>query len=167
VLLRDIKDIRGGRIVVQDALPEIDFQGIPVVIENEEGSIRKGEDHNGDKFTITMFYPYGFIKNTEGTDGDEIDCFVGPNKDAEHVYVIEHLIDGEYDEDKCMLGFSDELHARDAFLAHYDHNQAAHLGKITEMLIEQFKQAIKKHRKGTQITKDESHVLSKQTKEMK
>lgn len=150
MLLSYIKDIKDGRIVTRDALAEIDFQGIPIVIENKEGSIRKGEDEDGTKFRTKMFYPYGFIKNTEGTDGDEIDCFIGPDSDSEYVFVIAHLIDGNYDEDKCMLGFSEELHARDAFLAHYD--EASHLGKITKMPIEDFKQAIKKHRKGTPIT---------------
>lgn len=147
MLLSYIKDIKDGRIVTRDALAEIDFQGIPIVIENKEGSIRTGEDEDGTKFRTKMFYPYGFIKNTEGTDGDEIDCFIGPDKSASKVFVIFEKVTGE---DKCMLGFSEELHARDAFLAHYD--EASHLGKITKMPIEDFKQAIKKHRKGTPIT---------------
>ena len=157
MLLRDIKDICNGRIVVQDSSNDITFCGIPIFIENPKGSVRHWETEEGDTGKTKMFYPYGYIKKTEGTDGDEIDCFVGPDKEAVRVFVIAHMLDGKYDEDKVMLGFSDKEHARDAFLAHYDN--ASHLGKITEMEFEDFKQVIKTHKKGTRITKDGSRVL--------
>ncbi len=56
-----------------------------------------------------------------------------------------------YREDKVMLGFSDDIAARDAFLAHYQ--DATHLGKITKMTWEDFLAAIKTHKRGTRITK--------------
>jgi inorganic pyrophosphatase len=162
MLLSDIKKIENGRILVgdeqdgfkktQDVSIEIDFQGLPIVIENKKGSVRNWETEEGDTGKTKMFHPYGYIKKTEGTDGDEIDCFVGPDKDSSRVFVIAHMIDGEYDEDKVMLGFSDKEHARDAFLAHYDN--ASHLGKITEMEFEDFKTLLEKHMDGKRLTRD-------------
>jgi len=125
------------------------FQGLRINIENPKGSVRKGEDENGDAWKTKMFYPYGEIVGTEGVDGDPIDCFVGPDKNADKVFIVREKIDGKYDEDKVMLGFADELHARDAFLAHYD--DTSHLGKIVKMNIEDFKKAIQNHKRGTKI----------------
>lgn len=138
-------------IETQDAAADITFRGLPIYIENPKGSVRHWETEEGETGKTKMFHPYGYIKKTEGTDGDEIDCFVGPDKEAEDVFVIAHMLEGEYDEDKVMLGFSDDIAARDAFLAHYQ--DATHLGKITKMTWEDFLAAIKTHKRGTRITK--------------
>jgi len=135
-----------GRFVTKD----VSFQGIPITVENKPGSVRKGEDENGETFKTEMFYPYGEIDGTEGADGDPIDVFIGSNKDAENVFIIHSKMDGKYDEDKVMLGFDDELYARDAFCAHYD-QPAEHLGPITKMSMIDFKKAIQGHKKGTRI----------------
>jgi len=132
-----------------DQLTQTEFQGIKITIENPKGSVRKGEDDEGNSWRTKMFYPYGFINKTEGTDGDEIDCFIGPVKDANDVFIISNMEDGKYDEDKVMLGFGDELHARDAFLAHYD--DARHLGKVLRMSMEDFKKKVSSHKRGTRI----------------
>src|SRR5258708_6157108 len=89
----------------------ITFQGLKIRIENEVGSVRKGVDHNGKKWEITMTYPYGEIINSTGVDGDEVDCFVGDNKSAKFVYVVHQTKkDGNgFDEDKCFLGFDNAM----------------------------------------------------------
>lgn len=137
------------KITTKDELTQIEFQGMKITIENPKGSVRKGEDDDGNKWRTRMFYPYGFINKTEGTDGDEIDCFIGPIKDAKDAFIISNMEDGKYDEDKVMLGFGDELHARDAFLAHYDDSR--HLGKVLRMSMEDFKKKISTHKRGTRI----------------
>lgn len=146
VLLSRIKNIQAGRLVAKDASPHTVFQGIPIYVENPKGSVRHWETDEGETGKTKMFHPYGYIKNTEGTDGDEIDCFIGPDKSASKVFVIFEKVTGE---DKCMLGFVDQLHARDAFLAHYDDQK--YLGEITEMTIEDFRQKIEKHKSGDRI----------------
>jgi len=118
----------------------IDFQGIKIYIENPVGSIRSGENKDGTKWETKFLYPYGYIKKIIGQDGDELDCFVGENKDSQVVYLIHQRIDNKYDEDKVMLGFDSEESARDAYLAHYNTRQM--LGEITEMTIPEFKQFI-------------------------
>ena len=130
----------------KDTLETTSYQGLPIVIENPVGSIRKHQ--NG---ITKMFYPYGYIKKTVGRDGDEIDCFIGNDPYAANVFVIKIGIDDR--EDKVMLGFSNETQARDAFLAHYDDQKA--LGEITEMPIKLFREVLEnKGKKGINLTKE-------------
>lgn len=104
-------------------LRKITFQGIPIRVENEPGSIREGDSPDGEHWQTRMLYVYGYIERTEeaGADGEEVDVFVGPKADARMVYVIhqEDPDSGIYDEDKVMLGFPTEADARGAYQAHY------------------------------------------------
>ena len=143
-ILKDFPDSRYNRVV--DSLGNIDFQGIKIAIENRKGSIRQGEGYDGEEFKTKMFYPYGFIINALGADGDDIDVFVGPNKKSNKVFIVRQQIDGKYDEDKVMFGFDNEFHARDAYLAHFDTHK--YLGPITEMTVDDFKEFLKNHKGG-------------------
>lgn len=135
----------------KDSLLTMSFQGLPIVIENPIGSLRKHQ--NG---VTKMFYPYGYIKKTVGRDGDEIDCFIGPNEKATNVFIVKLGKDDK--EDKVMMGFDDERQARDAFLAHYD--DFKFLGTITAFPVEQFKKVLEeKGMKGVNLTKDVLSIL--------
>jgi len=126
----------------KDSQPEIDFQGLKVVIENEVGSIRKGAKEDGTKWQTKFIYPYGYIANAikDGDDGEEIDCYVGPNPNAGIVYIIHQIYNEDYDELKCMLGFNSEEEAKEAYIYHYDISQP--LGVIIEMTMNDFKSFI-------------------------
>jgi len=80
------------------------------------------------------------MKRSEGADGEEVDAYVGPKKDAEHAYVVhQHKDNGKgYDEDKVMLGFASEEGARKAYLAHY--NDKKFLGPISKVTMERLKE---------------------------
>jgi len=94
--------------------------------------------------------PYGYIRQTEGTDGDAVDCFLGSVLDAPWVYVIHSRNKwGEYDEDKVMLGFDSEDAARECFLENYDHPEF--LGNIEKFTMTDFKYKLKAL-KGKKIT---------------
>jgi hypothetical protein len=97
------------------------FRGLDISIENRKGSVRKGVDHDGKKWSVKMTAPYGYILRTEGVDGDHVDCFVGPNENAKQVYVIhvKNLSSGGFDEDKCMIGFESAIEAKKVFLENY------------------------------------------------
>src|SRR6267142_1782052 len=84
----------------------IKFRGLSISIENRKGSIRKGVDKNGKAWKVKMTHAYGYIRMTEGVDGDHVDCFIGPNENAKNVYIIHRQDPGMkvYDEDKCMVG---------------------------------------------------------------
>lgn len=98
------------------------FQGLPISIENERGSYREGKDSDGHMWRTFMHMPYGYIRLTEGTDGDHVDCYIGPNKHSEKVFVI-HQQDPDtkkYDEDKVMLGYNTAAEAKAAYIRQYD-----------------------------------------------
>ena len=99
------------------------FRNLQISIENKAGSFREWYDPNNDEHGKTkMLYPYGYIRMSEGMDGDHVDCFIGPNEKAENVYVITTNKAPDFkveDEQKCMLGFDSEKQARDIFAKHY------------------------------------------------
>lgn len=98
------------------------FQNIPISVENRKGSVRKGEDEDGEEWRTKMKVPYGYIPGTEGVDGDALDVFVGPDENAPFAYIVHcNTPDGEkFDEDKVMLGFQSSQAAKQCFLQHYD-----------------------------------------------
>jgi len=68
-----------------------------------------------------MPHHYGYIKGVAGADGDELDCFVGPNLKSDQVFVINQNDPktGEFDEHKCMLGFDAPEDAKAAYQSSY------------------------------------------------
>lgn len=96
-------------------------QGIKVVIEQPEGSIRRGVDAKGKEWASRMAAHYGYFEGTTGADGDAVDVFIGPFPEAPQVFVInQNNPGGGFDEHKVMLGFADEGSARRAYLNSYE-----------------------------------------------
>jgi hypothetical protein len=120
----------------------INFRGLNIRIEQKVGSVREGVGKNGNRWKVRFYRPYGFISDTMGKDGDEIDCFIGDHWESDNVYIVHQLRpDGLYDEDKVMLGFLDLGSARDGYLAHF--NTQGFIGKITTMPFFEFKEKVK------------------------
>lgn len=114
-----------------------DFQGIPITIEHAAGSTRPWRNRDGLSGTTQMLFAYGYIQDTHGADGDNIDCYLGPNPLARRAYVVHQMTaQGVYDEDKVMLGFSCESDARGAYEAHYTEPR---IGGIDAMSMRHFK----------------------------
>lgn len=115
------------------------FTGLKISVENKKGSTRSGKDKDGHEWHTFMHYDYGYIRGTEGTDGDHVDCYIGDNEDAKNVYIIHQNdpVTNKYDEDKCMLGFDSLESAKAAYLKQYD--RPGFLGSITTMSIDEFK----------------------------
>ena len=118
------------------------FRGLNISIENKKGTIRRGVDSDGHKWAIKMHYDYGYIRGTEGVDGDHVDCYIGDNIDAKNVYIIHQKIPGtdKYDEDKCMLGFNTLADAKAAYLKQYD--KPGFFGGVDTVPFELFKQKV-------------------------
>lgn len=118
------------------------FRGLNISIENKKGTIRRGVDSDGHKWAIKMHYDYGYIRGTEGVDGDHVDCYIGDNIDAKNVYIIHQKIPGtdKYDEDKCMLGFDTLADAKAAYLKQYD--KPGFFGGVDTVPFELFKQKV-------------------------
>jgi hypothetical protein len=100
--------------------------GFHVTIEHKKGSQRVLHDDNGNVvYKQHMYHDYGYFNGTKGRDGDELDCFLGPVKNAKEVYIVHMLDKGPVpsereDEDKCMVGFPSADAAKTAFLLHYN-----------------------------------------------
>lgn len=123
--------------------PKRRFQGLLISIENRKGSVRSGVDPNGHEWRTKMHCDYGYIRGSLGVDGDQVDCYVGPDKDADTAYVVHQRKAGkwtEFDEDKVMLGFTSEDAAKSAYLKQYD--DPRFLGPITAMPMDEFKRKV-------------------------
>ena len=126
----------------------IKIDGYDVTIENPKGSVRSGVDRNGQEWSVTMNNTYGYIRGTEGVDGDHIDVYLSDNPTEGNVFVIDQVnSDGSFDEHKVMYGFNSAEEARDAYLANYSPGWQG-LGTITEVTKDEFKKWVgSSHRK--------------------
>src|ERR1019366_191082 len=115
------------------------FQGLRIAVENKKGSTRSGHDKDGKPWHTLMKAAYGYIVGSKGADDEGVDCYVGPNEQATHAYVVHQKKkeDGNYDEDKVMLGCSSLKEARELYLIHY--NTSKFLGPIKEVPMERLK----------------------------
>ena len=122
-----------------------------VTIEQPKGSIRRGVDADGKKWETEMHNTYGYIRGTEGVDGDHIDVFLSDDIDGwdgHKVFVVDQRnADGSFDEHKVMLGFNDINDAEAAYMSNYEDGWQG-LGAITGVSIEEFEKWItSSHRK--------------------
>ena len=121
----------------------IDFNGLPISIETGRSRIREWQDpHNGTSGMTRMNLPYGYIRGTKGTDGDQLDVIVGPDHQAPEVYVVHTNKPSEftdYDEDKCFLGLNSPEEAMRHFRAAYDN--PGFFGSMSIWPFEDFKEA--------------------------
>jgi hypothetical protein len=140
------------------------FQNIPISVENKAGSVRKGTDPDGHEWKTKMRFDYGYIRRTRGADDEGIDVYVGPDRKAQHVYIVkqhdiekvkgwgsdtcpkcgEHVHDCAcsefYDEDKVMLGFANKQAAVEAYLTQYD--SPLFLGPVSTMTVDGFRSLV-------------------------
>lgn len=127
----------------------VKIDGYDITIENPKGSERSGTDANGDKWSVAMNNDYGYIRGTEGVDGDHIDVFLSDNPAEGNVYVVDQLDvnTGKFDEHKVMYGFGSIQEATDAYLANYSPGWMG-IGAVTEVSKDEFKKWIdSSHRK--------------------
>ena len=98
------------------------FQGLPIVIENEAGSVRSGKKPDGTPWSTVMTHAYGYIARTSGIDQDGIDVFLGPNESSDRVHIvrIKEPSLGGLDEHKVFLGFDEPEDVKRVFQNNYD-----------------------------------------------
>lgn len=133
----------------------IRFAGMDVSIECEKGTTREGVGKDGHRWKTEMHADYGYVKRTEGVDGDHVDLYLKhpPNEDAPYIYVVHQLKPdtGVYDEDKCFAGYDSEEEAKEAYLSHYD--SPKFFGAITVVPVSLFKERVF-NKKGEPIVPD-------------
>ncbi len=136
-----------------------EVHGLAISVENRKGSTRRWYDPHGKESGSTRMYcDYGYIRGTEGTDGDHVDCYVGPNPKSTLVVLIDQMKKpsfDQFDEQKAMLGFDTAMEAKNAYLKQYD--DPRFFGKMISMHVDRFKELVlKKKNHGERI-----HEMSK------
>lgn len=121
--------------------------GLDISIENPQGSQRTGVSNEGRRWWNTMAAHYGYIRRTEGADGDQVDVFVRPGTAPDYagrVYVIDQVDPStrRFDEAKVMMGYDSREQAEQAYRDSYDDGWNG-LGEITEMDMPTFKAWLK------------------------
>ncbi|TDW63089.1 N12 class adenine-specific DNA methylase [Novosphingobium sp. PhB55] len=112
--------------------------GLDVSIENPAGTSRRPE-------WPPLKHTYGYVKGSEGADGDHVDVFLGPKAEdvSKPVYIVDQVNeDDTFDEHKVMVGFDSEEDARAGYLANYEKGWTG-LGDITPMPFDQFQSWVK------------------------
>lgn len=116
--------------------------GLDISIENPQGSTRSGKDQDGKPWSVEMPAHYGYVKRTEGADGDHVDVYVGPTPLAPTVFVVDQIDPdtGKFDEHKVMLGFESNADALATYDAGFsDGRGPERRGAVTPMMVDDFK----------------------------
>jgi hypothetical protein len=131
---------------------KVNWNGLRISIENPAGTVRKG------KWGQTkMKHDYGYIRQTEGADGDHLDVFLGPDMDSEIVFIVDQVGPKgvRFDEHKCIIGAKNKKQARAIYLGNY--SKGWKCGPITAMTVDQFRKWLQhgsqKSRVGKQVSK--------------
>jgi len=140
-----------------------------ITVENPKGSVRRGTDANGNPWETTMQNTYGYIRGTEGVDGDHIDVFLTNDIDGwngRRVYVVDQYNeDGTFDEHKVMLGFNEEDEARDAYFSNYNKGWSdRHKIVMTSTNLEDFEKWIDSSHRKTKPFAEYRSVNAEQSK---
>lgn len=95
------------------------LHGLDITIEYRKGE-RKADSGKPYSYGWPMHADYGFVNGTVSPEeGEELDCYVGPNRESTKVFIAPLLRDGEaesynapnradpgeFDEHKVLLGF--------------------------------------------------------------
>ena len=126
---------------------KIEYQGIELHLDRPKGFLRKGapDPQTGKSKSFKYKQDYGFVPGVNDFDGEELDVFVGPHKEAPHVYIAEKYMRGPngqkttFDEHKCFLGFKDE---KDVVKSFGYHIHPGCLGDIHKVSVNEFKKMI-------------------------
>lgn len=125
------------------------FAGLDISIETAAGAVRTGTDSFGRPWEVVMPADYGYIRRTTGADGEQIDVYVGPNLDADRVYVVQQgdPLTRAFDEQKVLVGFN----SRDLALETYrrgfsDGKGQLRIGDVFDLSVEEFRDQVNQGR---------------------
>lgn len=121
--------------------------GLDISIENPKGSYRSGvSPSSGKPWKSRLPHHYGYIRKTEGGDGDHLDVYLGPHLKSPDVYVIDqHDLDsGFWDEHKAFIGFGSMAQAKKAYHAAFSDGRGNdRIGHIARLSVPEFKEWLK------------------------
>jgi len=117
------------------------LEGTEVAIENEKGSIRRDKNNVPPQWESPVYNDYGYIKGTEGADGDPLDIHVMDDLQSDNVYVVDqkNLETGEFDEHKVFAGAKSKAEAEAAYDRSFtDGKGPARRQDVTELTIDEW-----------------------------
>lgn len=117
-------------------------QGLDVSIETARGQERSGTGPDGESWSVTMPAHYGYVRRTEGADGEQVDVYLGPDPESERVFLVDQIdpMTSRFDEHKAMLGFPSREEAEAAYdRAFSDGRGPERRGAVTEMDVGEFR----------------------------
>lgn len=120
----------------------IKVHGLDVTIETPKGGWRKGKGPGGTEWKVKLPAHYGYIRRTEGADGDHVDVYVGDDPSSGNVFIVDQIDPetGAFDEHKVVLGAYTEAAALDLYFDGFsDGSGPARLGGISEVGVGRFK----------------------------
>lgn len=122
------------------------WRGLGLTFETAEGETRTGKGPDGKEWSVKMPAHYGYLKRTEGADGENLDFYMGPNTDSDSVFVVDQVDaeTGRFDEHKIIFGTDNQLQAAELYAAGFsDGKGPQRMGAITQLTMEQFKNALR------------------------
>ena len=120
----------------------VNVQGLDITVENPKGGTRSGVTPDGKPWSVEMPADYGYLKRSEGKDGDQVDVFIGPDHAAPNVYVIDQIDPAtkKLDEHKSVIGASSPQMARQIYAkAFSDGSASKRFGGMKVMTVDEFK----------------------------
>jgi phage-related protein (TIGR01555 family) len=117
-----------------------------VSVETPLGSTRQGKDPDGREWSVLMPCDYGYVRRTEGADGDHVDLFLGPDVDSTVVYLIDQVDPDskKFDEHKAMAWFDSEAKARDFYVRSFSDGRGPdRIGALSPMSMADFRAWLK------------------------
>jgi len=124
----------------------VKIHGLDISIENPKGSERSGRDAGGNEWRVQMPAAYGYVKRTEGADGDQVDVYIGDNPQSQRVFVVDQIdpATGNFDEHKALIGFDQPSDAVKTYQAGFsDGSGMRRIGAVSEMSTDEFKAWLK------------------------
>lgn len=109
-------------------------EGLDFSIENPRGAMRRGVDEHGVPWEVRMPADYGYIRGTEGADGDHVDAY--DLRTGKRHFVVDQLDHktGEFDEHKVLLRANDAEHASSTYQAAFSDGKGSdRLGYMHEV----------------------------------
>jgi len=122
------------------------FAGLDIAIENKKGTMRSGIDGSGKKWSVQMPADYGYIKRTEGADGDHVDVYLGPDEKSDRVVIVNQRELGtkKFDEHKVLLGFKTKRDALRTYIDGFsDGKGPERVASTQDLSIDEFKKWLK------------------------
>lgn len=134
----------GQRAAGNHRMAHVQIHNLDITIECAKGMRRRPEWE-------PLQNHYGYLKGTQGRDGEHIDCFIGPHPQSEVVFVIDQVSKGGiFQEHKVMIGFMNAESAKRAYLSNYPPGFTG-FGGMKAMTVEAFKVWLRKGDTGKRV----------------